>query len=79
MWFMQEGHYNFGVRRETSVLFVCDDPICQIEIKGNDINRTKFESLDLTGKLHLRWEIYTIDQIYKSKTNHKNINIVPKS
>ena len=51
---MQEGHYNFGVRRETSVLFVCDDPICQIEIKGNDINRTHFETWDHKGKIQLR-------------------------
>ena len=51
---MQERHYNFRVRRETSVLFLCDDPICQIEIKGNDINRTHFEAWDLIGKIHLK-------------------------
>ena len=54
MWFMQERIYNFRVRRKTSVLFVCDDPICQIEMKGKDINRTDFETWDLKGKKHLK-------------------------
>ena len=57
---MQEGHYNFRVRRETSVLFVCDDPLCQIEIKGKDINRTHFEAWDLKGKIRSKLNINNI-------------------
>ena len=46
--------YNIPVRKKTSVLIVCDDPICKIEVKGKEINETNFKTFDFKGNVYGR-------------------------
>ena len=47
----QKKFHNFSMRRQTSAILVCDDPTCEIEIKGSKISEADFEHTVIEGRV----------------------------
>ena len=51
---LQKKFHNFSMRRKTSVILVCDDPKCAIEIKGSKISEAHFANDSVKGRAFQR-------------------------
>ena len=50
----QEKFHVFSMRRKTSVILVCDDSTCEMEIKGSKISEANFEHTGVKGRVFQR-------------------------